>query len=128
VRNVLINRDVDEGLSMEDHPGIHFRSGPAGRRPALVDGPDVWEVIRVVRNVEATGERALEEAAQWLGLDGDRVEMALRYYAEHGPEIDDWIARIDEAAERRPGARPFHGGASGGRRPAQPDRLAASAG
>lgn len=53
---------------MEDHPGIHFRSGPAGRRPALVDGPDVWEVVRVLHNVEATGERAVEEAAQWLGL------------------------------------------------------------
>jgi GNAT superfamily N-acetyltransferase len=85
---------------MPVHSGIHFRSGPAGRRPALVDGPDVWEVIRVVRNVEATGERAVEEAAQWLGLGRDRVEAALRYYAEYGPEIDDWIARVDEAANR----------------------------
>jgi hypothetical protein len=125
---VLINRDVDEGPSMEDHPSIHFRSGPAGRRPALVDGPDVWEVIRVVRNVEATGERALEDAAQWLGLDRDRVEMALRYYAEHGPEIDDWMTRVDEAAERRPGARPIHGGASLGRRLPQPNRPVAGAG
>lgn len=99
-RPELINRYVDEGMRMEDHPGIHFRSGPAGRRPALVDGPDVWEVIRVVRNVEASGERAVEEAAQWLGLGGDRVEAALRYYAEYGPDIDDWIARLDEAADR----------------------------
>jgi hypothetical protein len=100
VRNVLINRDGDEGLRMEGHPGIYFRSGPAGRRPALVDGPDVWEVIRVVRNVEATGGRAVKEAAQWLGLGRDRVEAALSYYAEHGPEIDDWIARVDEEADR----------------------------
>lgn len=85
---------------MEDYPGIHFRSGPAGRRPALADGPDVWEVIRVLRNVEATGERAVEEAAQWLGLGRDRVEAVLRYYAEYGPEIDDWIARLDEDADR----------------------------
>lgn len=98
-RPELMSRYIDEGLRMEDHPGILFRSGPAGRRPALVDGPDVWEVIRVVRNVEVTGERAVDQAAQWLGLRRDRVEAALRYYAEYAPEIDDWIARVDEAAD-----------------------------
>jgi hypothetical protein len=28
-------RLIDEGLRMEDHPGIVFRDGPAGRRAAL---------------------------------------------------------------------------------------------
>lgn len=99
-RPELMNRYIDEGLRMEDHPGIVFRSGPAGRRPALVDGPDVWEVVRVVRNVEASGERSVDEAAQWLGLRRDQVDAALRYYAEYGPEIDDWIEHLDEEAAR----------------------------
>jgi hypothetical protein len=99
-RPELINRYIDEGVRMDDHPGIVFRSGPAGRRPALVDGPDVWEVIRVVRNVEATGDQAIEEAAQWLGLRRQQVDVALAYYAEYTGEIDDWIARLDEEAAR----------------------------
>lgn len=54
----------------------------------------------MVRNVEAIGERAVDEAAQWLGLRRERVESALRYYAEYQGEIDDWTARVDEAADR----------------------------
>ncbi len=99
-RPELMNRYIDEGLRMEDHPGIVFRSGPAGRRPALAEGPDVWEVIRVLRNVQASAERAIDEAAQWLGLRRDQVEAALRYYAEYAVEIDDWIQRLDEEATR----------------------------
>lgn len=27
---------------MDEHPGIVFRSGPAGRRAGLAGGPDIW--------------------------------------------------------------------------------------
>src|SRR5919106_250656 len=43
-------RLVDEGLRMEEHPGVMFRDGPMGRRATLVGGPDVWEVIRALRS------------------------------------------------------------------------------
>ena len=36
-------RLVDEGLRMDEHPGVMFRDGPTGRRAVLVGGPDVWE-------------------------------------------------------------------------------------
>jgi uncharacterized protein (DUF433 family) len=94
----LITRYVDEGLRIDEHPGIVFRPGPAGRRPALVGGPDVWEVIRVIRNVEATGEAAVDAAATWLGLRRDQVEAALRYYSDYASEIDEWISRVDDEA------------------------------
>ena len=99
-RAELINTYLDEGLRMEEHPGITFRAGPAGRRAALADGPDVWEVIRVVKNTEGSGDNALRQAAEWLGLRGHQVEAAVRYYADYPDEVDGWIARVDEEAER----------------------------
>jgi hypothetical protein len=99
-RPELISRYVDEGMRMEDHPGIVFRSGPAGRRAALAAGPDVWEIIRVVRNVESSGEAAFTEAAEWLSLPREQIDIAVRYYSEYLDEIDRWIDRIDDEARR----------------------------
>ncbi len=99
-RPELIARYVDEGMRMEDHPGIVFRSGPAGRRAALAAGPDAWEIIRVVRNVKGSGEAAVGQAAEWLGLSREQVDIAVRYYSEYPDEIDRWIDRVDEEARR----------------------------
>jgi hypothetical protein len=65
-RSALTQRHIDEGLRMDRHPGIVFRPGAAGRRPGLAGGLDIWEVVRVVRNVETRGERAIAEAASWF--------------------------------------------------------------
>jgi hypothetical protein len=96
----LVTRYIDEGMRMEDHAGIVFRSGPAGRRAALAAGPDVWEIIRMVRNVEARGEAAVTEAAEWLGLAREQVDIAVRYYSEYPDDVDRWIDRVDEEARR----------------------------
>ena len=50
-----------------------FRDGPTGRRAAVAHGPDVWQIMPVVSNVEGTGERAIEQAAAWLELTPDQV-------------------------------------------------------
>jgi hypothetical protein len=42
----LAQRYIDEGMRLDRHPGIVFRDGPAGRRPVVAGGPDVWEVVR----------------------------------------------------------------------------------
>lgn len=60
-RSEFVRTLLEEGLRMEAHPGIVFRSGPAGRRPGLAGGPDVWEVVRVSRGVGARGEQALRK-------------------------------------------------------------------
>src|SRR5438034_10139751 len=46
-RSNLVERYVEEGLRMDEHPGIVFVEGPAGRRAALAGrrGLDVWQVI-----------------------------------------------------------------------------------
>jgi hypothetical protein len=99
-RSSLAKRYIEEGLRMDRHPGIVFRSGPAGRRPALEGGPDVWEIVRVVRNTPETGEASIAAAADWFRFPARKIETAVRYYADHRDEVDAWIDRIDrEAAE-----------------------------
>lgn len=85
---------------MEDHPGIVFRDGPAGRRPGLAAGPDVWEVIGVLLGSGKKGEAAIAHAADWLNLGPDQIRTAFSYYAAHKEAIDDWIRRNDEEADR----------------------------
>lgn len=97
-RSQLAKTLLDEGLRMAAHPGIVFRAGPAGRRPGLVGGPDIWEVARVLKGVEARGEEAIAQAGALTGLAPQQVATALRYYAEYQTDIDDWLRRVDEAA------------------------------
>jgi hypothetical protein len=96
-RSELARTLIEEGLRMERHPGIVFRSGPSGRRPGLAGGPDVWEVIRVFREV-SSGEQRVEDTASLTGLSPSQVMAAARYYAEFADEINAWISRIDEEA------------------------------
>lgn len=91
---------LDEGLRMEMHPGVIFRPGPAGRRPGLIGGPDVWEVMRVFTGVDDRGEEAVQQTAVLTGLTEEQVRTAARYYADYPAEIDDWIRRVDEEAAR----------------------------
>lgn len=91
---------LDEGLRMQQHPGIVFRSGPAGRRPGLAHGPDVWEVARVFREVRGEGRDAVQRTAELTGLTPEQINTVVRYYAAYQDEIDAWIRRVDEEAER----------------------------
>lgn len=93
-------RLIDEGLRMEAHPGIVFKDGPAGRRAALVLGPDVWQVVKVVKEFGPNGERAIAGAAEWGNLSEARVRVAVRYYADFREEIDERIASNEAAAAR----------------------------
>jgi len=93
-------RLIDEGLRMEDHPGIVFRDGPAGRRAALAGGPDVWEVIGTVKGTGLTGDEAVRATAEWGALTQAQVRAAVRYYADFHEEIDQRIALGRDEAER----------------------------
>jgi hypothetical protein len=100
----LAERLIDEGLRMAAHPGVAFRDGPAGRRPALDDGQDIWEVARVIRDVAARGEDVVEGVVKLTGLRPDQVRAVVRYYAEYRDEIDAWIRRVDDEAVAAEGA------------------------
>lgn len=103
-RSRLAKTFIEEGLRMEAHPGIVFRPGPVGRRPALAAGPDVWELIRFLKGLDARGEEAVRQAAKSLSLTPTEIQTAIRYYADYGDEIDAWIGRVEERAEREEAA------------------------
>ena len=94
-------RLIEEGLRMEDHPGIVFRDGPAGRRAALAAGPDVWEVIETLKGTGLAGEQAVAATAEWGVLTHAQVHTAVRYYADFRDEVDARIAHNSQEADRQ---------------------------
>jgi len=92
----LAQRFVDEGLRMAEHPGVMFKDGPSGRRAALALGPDVWEVIKVVRELDERGDAAIAAATELLNVDAERVRVALRYFASYPEEIEAELTIADE--------------------------------
>ena len=94
---------LEEGLRMEEHPGIVFRNGLGGRRAGLSGGPDVWEVARVFRTAGSaglSGDDAVQRACEALDLTLEQARCALHYYATFTAEVDAWIERVDEEAAR----------------------------
>jgi hypothetical protein len=94
----LAQRFIDEGLRMADHPGVIFKDGPSGRRAALAYGPDVWEVIKFLREVDERGPAAIDAAAEVFAVDTSRVSTVISYYGDYSDEIDAEIAEADEAS------------------------------
>jgi hypothetical protein len=105
-RSSAAARLIDEGLRMDEHPGIVFRDGPTGRRAGLVRGPDVWEVIRAVRSARAA-EPDLDEGdllhlvAENSGLTRDVIRIAVDYWAGYPAEVDARIEAADRAEAER---------------------------
>ena len=98
-RSTLAERYIDEGLRMDAHPGIVFRDGPMGRRAALAAGPDVWELVSFLRDLDSKGDAAIREVAEMVNLSESQVRTALGYYADYPDEIDDRIRADEEAAD-----------------------------
>lgn len=93
-------RLIDEGLRMDAYPGIVFRDGPTGRRAALDTGPDVWEVVPLLKGLSGSLEERIAETAEQLWLTERQVRAVSRYYAEFTDEIDAEIAHNEEVTDR----------------------------
>jgi hypothetical protein len=96
----LAQRLIDEGLRMADHPGVIFKDGPSGRRAALAFGPDIWEIIKFLREVDERGPGAIDAAAEVFAVDTSRISTAISYYGDFVGEIDTEITEADEASTR----------------------------
>lgn len=96
-------RLIDEGLRMADHPGIGFHDSPVhGRVACILGGPDVAEVIEVLRGLDVQGEDRVDQTANWFAVPVVRVRAAVSYYATFPEEIDGQVdRRRQEAAEAR---------------------------
>lgn len=98
---------IEEGLRMEAHPLIHFRQGWNWRRPAVMWGPAVIEVVISAVGGEGTPDERRAWAAEHLAITEAQVDAALAYYAEFQNEVDEDIrvrgefARVEEAKWRR---------------------------
>lgn len=83
---------------MAEHPGILFKDGPSGRRAALAYGPDVWEVVTFLREIDERGPDALAAAAEVFAVDVNRINTAVTYYGDHREEIDAEIEAAEQAS------------------------------
>jgi hypothetical protein len=89
---------------MAEHPGIIFRAGPTGRRAALAEGPDIWEVIRAIKSAHTTepglhDEDLLRLVGNNTGIALCLLSTAVRYWAAYPEEIDAEITAADTAEE-----------------------------
>lgn len=99
-RSELARELIEEGLRMRRHPGIVFRDGVAGRRPALADGPQVWVIARVFRDQEGTFDQKVRTTCELTDQPEHKVRDAVMYYMDFRAEIDEWLDRLDREAER----------------------------
>jgi hypothetical protein len=97
----VAERLIEEGLRIEQLPGIVFRSGPTGRRAGVAGGPDVWEVARDLKGAAGEGAKdPIETVARSSGLDREMVALAASYYASYPDDVDERIRLNEQAAER----------------------------
>jgi hypothetical protein len=97
----VAERLIDEGLRVEEFPGIMFRTGPTGRRAGVAGGPDVWEIVRDLKEAARAGAPdPINAVAGATGLDRGKVELAASYYAAYPDDVDERIRLQDEAADR----------------------------
>ena len=96
----LLERLIVEGVAQLDFPGIVFRGPAHDRRAALAAGPDVWEVIARLRELEGSTEERIATLSEESELHPRLIRLAVDYAAEHPDEIRWRMDRNDEMAER----------------------------
>ena len=97
--STLAERLIDEGLRMDAHPMVVFRDGPSGRRPVLIGGPEVADVIGAIVGGDVAVTERRSRAAELLGVPETLVDAALAYYADYTDEIDGLLADRSRRAE-----------------------------
>jgi len=99
-RSRVAEQLIDEGIRLREFPGIVFRSGPTGRRAALADGPDVWEIVRGLKQARSGKGDPVELLMASSDLREEQIRLAADYYSAYPDEIDARIREDEEAATR----------------------------
>lgn len=96
----LLDQLIIEGIDQLDYPGIIFRGPAHDRRAALAAGPDVWEVIARLQDLDGTEEQRISLLSAESDLHPRLIRIALDYAAEHPDEVQGRIDRNRAMAER----------------------------
>lgn len=96
----LLDQLIIEGTSQLDYPGMIFRGPAHDRRAALAGGPDVWEVVARLQELEGSEEHRIGLLAAESDLHPRLIRIALDFAAEHADDIRERIARNRDMAER----------------------------
>jgi hypothetical protein len=96
----LVTSLLDEGIKTRRFPAITYRDGPTGRRAALIDGPDVWEIIRRIGQLDGSPDERIRTLLEETALTERQARLAVDFYAAYPDEIDERIA-MDERAMTR---------------------------
>lgn len=95
----LLERLIIEGVDALDHVGIVFRGPPHDRRAALAAGPDVWEIVARLQDLDGSEERRVAIIADETDLHPRQIRAAIDFAAEHLDDVQTRIARNRAAAE-----------------------------
>lgn len=96
----LLESLIVEGVQQRDFPGIVFRGPPHDRRAALAAGPDVWEIIARLQDLDGGEEHRIATLSAELELHPRLIRIAVDYAAQHTEEIHNRIERNQEMVER----------------------------
>jgi CHASE1-domain containing sensor protein len=88
----LLEQLIVEGIDQRTFPGIVFRGPAHNRRAALAGGPDVWEVVGRLKELDGSEEHRISALSEESALHPRLIRLALDYASEHP---DDVVARIE---------------------------------
>src|SRR5260370_29710108 len=89
----LLDQLIIEGVDQLDYPGVTFRGPAHDRRGALAAGPDVWEVVARLQELDGSEEQRISQLAGESELHPRLIRIALDYAADHPDEIQKRIER-----------------------------------
>ena len=96
----LLDRLIVEGVDQLDYPGIVFRGPNRDRRAGLAAGPDVWEVVSRLQELDGPEEARIATLSAESDLHPRLIRIALDYAAAHPDEIRERIERNRALAAR----------------------------
>ncbi|HEX5188493.1 MAG TPA: hypothetical protein VFW16_03070 [Streptosporangiaceae bacterium] len=96
----LLDRLIVEGTDQLDYPGVIFRGPANDRRAALAAGPDVWEVVARLQELDGSQEQRVSLLSKESDLHPRLIRIALDYAAEHPDDIRRRIDHNRAMAER----------------------------
>lgn len=87
-----LRRVVEEWWVRKNLPAIEYRDSLDGPRPAMKDGPELWELVMVNRSYEDDFEGISEH---YGGLSEEGMKQGFAYYRLFPDSIDEHLREND---------------------------------